>query len=268
MKHYWLIPLTVCTTGCLSNNGLEYESVAYNAQYHLARIRKGMNEREVIQIMHKPYSYESFQVGDDIYDVWFYVTRTSVLDQSRMVPQNLTPLTFKNGILVGTGYSWYYYAMKEQAAESAAPASQSEQKKSQEVEDQEFEQALKSTPTKTLPKETSLNAPIPKTPLGVTEKNFMQVRKGMSEEEVAKLLGSTEDQESLSIGGDQYDFWFYEVAPKKKKGLVKKIPLTFKNGTLVGTTQDDYDQIKGKDQINREAERMQEEDAEQNFDYW
>ena len=30
-----------------------------------------------------------------------------------MVPQNLTPLTFKNGILVGTGYGYYNFILFE-----------------------------------------------------------------------------------------------------------------------------------------------------------
>lgn len=94
MKPYAYL-LSLGLAGCMANNCLEYDSVAQNNLYHVARTRKGMTEREVLAIMHKPYSYESFEVGDDVYDVWFYVTRTTGLGQTRMVPQNLTPLTFK-----------------------------------------------------------------------------------------------------------------------------------------------------------------------------
>ena len=95
MKSYWLILSSMCVASCVTNNGLQYEAVSSTNLYHIARVQKGMGEKQVLQIMHKPYQYESFEVCGDIYDVWFYVTKTTGLDQSRMVPQNLTPLTFK-----------------------------------------------------------------------------------------------------------------------------------------------------------------------------
>ena len=145
MKIYWVAFLFLLG-GCLTSNGLQYEAVSETNQYRLARVRKGMSQKQVLQVMHKPYSYESFEFDDDIYDVWFYVTRPTGLDQSRMVPQNLTPLTFRNGTLVGRGYYWYYYAMKEQAHE-ASLQSPAEKKTSKEngAEDKAFEKTLKST---------------------------------------------------------------------------------------------------------------------------
>lgn len=113
MKAILSILLLGLTTGCLVSNALEYDAVVTNNLYHLARLRKGMTERQVIFIMRQPYSYETYQFDEDIYDVWFYVTQTTVLDQTRMVPQNLTPLSFKNGILVGTGYDYYYFITRE-----------------------------------------------------------------------------------------------------------------------------------------------------------
>jgi outer membrane protein assembly factor BamE (lipoprotein component of BamABCDE complex) len=383
--------------------------------YHLALVRKGMSEKQVLQIMHKPYSYESFEVGEDVYDVWFYVTRTTGLDQTRMVPQNLTPRTFKNGVLAGTGYSWYYYAMKEQsnAVEALNPHPKP---KSQADEDKAFERVLRAPNGTPAPQksgiEKALEAPkseeklpnnvhiisdneltqgscpkrvcgedrfraiskgmtekqvigilgepvsyetfefegnvfdvwfydtvasksgkpsivpqnrtpltfqnavlislsdeeffvikqqaiisaakkspspsqeprriphqkksifkpyVPKTPMGVSGKLFTKVRKGMTEDEIMILLGSTTDQESYSLGSDVYDIWFYEVDSGKQ---TKSIPLTFKNGMLIGTTEEEYqkvqkaaepDQVDGYD---RKDERMQEEESEQNFNYW
>ncbi len=417
MKGYWLIPLSICFTGCMVSNGLQYEAMSETNIYHIARVRKGMSERQVLQIMHKPYSYESFDVGDDVYDVWFYVTRATGLDQTRMVPQNLTPLTFKNGVLVGTGYNWYYYAMKGQADEIASQKPEVEKGKSQQEEDLDFEKALKSTvkpqaappsanpiqntpakpaqeklppnehiimngaiscgacPTKvcgpnrfsvlskgmsetqvvnivgepvryetfemgpdvfdvwfyevvasksgkpsivpqnmvpltfknavlismddddfynlkqqaviaaaqapvaaieTQPapqKKKIFKSFVPKTPLGTTPKLFSKAKKGMSEEEVMDLLGSTMDQESFSVDSDVYDVWFYDVPPKKNAPPEKK-PLTFKNGILVGTTADDYNKVKQQagpnpvDERDRTRQRMQEEESEQNFNYW
>src|SRR5262245_55526438 len=109
MKGYGVILSAVCLTGCVSNTALQYDAVSTTNLYHLAKIRKGMNEAQVLQVMRQPYEYETFELDEDIYDVWFYVTNPTVLGQSRMVAQNLTPLSFKNGILVGTGYDYYYF---------------------------------------------------------------------------------------------------------------------------------------------------------------
>ena len=50
-----------------------------------------MNEREVMHIMHKPYRYEVFEFGADVYDVWFYVTKTTVLDRESYGPSKSDP---------------------------------------------------------------------------------------------------------------------------------------------------------------------------------
>ena len=128
----------------MASNALTYDSQATINQSHLARVRKGMSEKQVLQIMRKPYSYETFQVEDDVYDVWFYVTKPTGLDQTRMVAQNLTPLTFKNGILVGNGYTWYYYAMKAESMElePQKPIPIEHHKKST-TEDEAFEKVLR-----------------------------------------------------------------------------------------------------------------------------
>lgn len=148
MRAYWLLPaISLWLVSCATSSALQYEAVADNNVYHIAILRKGMSERQVLQIMRRPFSYESFEVGDDIYDVWFYVTRPTGLDQTRMVPQNLTPLTFKNGVLVGTGYNWYYYAMKEQAAEIEAERGVGIRDLSQEEKEKAFEKKIRKAPT-------------------------------------------------------------------------------------------------------------------------
>jgi outer membrane protein assembly factor BamE (lipoprotein component of BamABCDE complex) len=428
MKSYWLIPLGICIAGCMASNGLQYEAMSETNQYHMAKLRKGMSEKQVLQIMHKPYSYESFQVEDDIYDVWFYVTRPSGLAQTRMVAQNLTPLTFKNGTLVGTGYNWYYYAMKEEAAQVAAQKPETETPKTQEAEDKDFEKTLRANPN---PPSTSLSDPnpiqkntpqnpklppnvqtigegevsygpnvqkdygptrflslvkgmsetqvfqmigepmkyesfemnhdlydvwfyetiksksnkpslipqnltpiifknsmfismsddelyrlkdqasriqsaqklasdqveekssaeitteqsprkkysifkpyVPKTPLSVSQKSFSKMRRGMTEKKVMDLLGSTAEQEVITIGDDVYDVWFYEITPKNAKNPSKKIPLTFKNGKLVGLSVVEYEKIKKQADENerlksrQDVDRGEEEESEQNFNYW
>lgn len=103
----WTPILFLSTAGCMSNQGLETESWATNNVYRLWYVEKGMTQAEVRLKMGEPYERASYQLEGDKYDTWFYVTKGTVLGQSRMVPQNLTPLTFLNGSLVGWGYPYY-----------------------------------------------------------------------------------------------------------------------------------------------------------------
>ncbi len=287
MKGYWLtLASGVAVSGCMVSNGLQYEAISETNHYHIARLRKGMSEKQVLQIMHKPYSYETFQVEEDIYDVWFYVTRPTGLDQTRMVPQNLTPLTFKNGVLVGTGYNWYYYAMKEQAAEAAAQAPQSEVPKSQESEDIEFEKALKTppsgqstsspmTPSPSIPPappaptSPSLSAPtMSQMSMGPSicppEKKLSQIVKGMTETQVFRVMGEPIQFKTFELGGDTYDIWFYETVPNKtgRPSIVPQqtTPLIFKNAFLISMSQDKYFELKE----TAEQEKGEKEEAASN----
>jgi len=94
-------------SGCVANTVLGDAHAAENSVNRLSRVSLRMEQEAVLQIMHAPYDKEVFRVGDDQYDVWFYITTITVLDQSRMVPKNLTPLTFRNRRLVGVGYDYY-----------------------------------------------------------------------------------------------------------------------------------------------------------------
>ena len=122
---------------CVSNNVLADAHAADNNVNRLSRISLRMNEEEVLSIMHAPYDKETYRVGADRYDVWFYVTTVTVLGQSRMVPKNLTPLTFRNKQLVGVGYDYYHWVQKREPVRPrparVTPGS----------EDKELEQQLK-----------------------------------------------------------------------------------------------------------------------------
>lgn len=252
MRRYWVI-LGIFAGGCLTSNGLQYEAMSETNQYHMARVRKGMSQRQVLEIMHKPYSYETFEVEDDVYDVWFYVTRPTVLDQTRMVPQNLTPLTFKNGVLVGTGYQWYYYAMKEQAAEISLQKPEAEKPKTQKEEDTEFEKSLRSVPQKNSPKEPIQNKapeeqklppnvhiisqgesepdanpnevhetvyqpyckPCPSPTKTCGPERFSALSKGMTESQVFETLGEPLKYDTFQMNADVYDAWFYDTIASK-----------------------------------------------------
>lgn len=113
----WVYGLLIaCLSGCIANNTLADAAISETNVNRLSRVSLRMNQEEVLQIMHAPYDRESYRVGEDRYDIWFYVTTVTVLDQSRMVPKNLTPLTFRNRQLVGVGYDYYHWVQRKDKA--------------------------------------------------------------------------------------------------------------------------------------------------------
>lgn len=125
----WQLPLLFLLSACVSNDGLGSSAVAENSIYGLSRVRIGMNQSQVLKIMHKPYKQETVEYQGNTYNVWFYVTRPTVLGQSRMVPLNLTPMTFENGVLVGWGFDYYNYILQEKAKCSTPVQPEKEQMK-------------------------------------------------------------------------------------------------------------------------------------------
>lgn len=145
-----LVSLTVSSwAGGMGNDGLQSDAESNNNIWGISRLTEGMSEAEVMRIMGKPYDYQTFSAEEDVYDIWFYITMPTVLGQTRMVHQNLTPLTFKNGALVGWGYHLYEKALaaqkvaEQKAARSVAPANNET-----EIENKEVEKVLQ-TPPKT-----------------------------------------------------------------------------------------------------------------------
>ena len=131
--------------GCVANDGLGSTASSETNIFHLSKLSLGMNQREVLQIMRPPYKQETFPLEEATYDVWFYVTRPTVLGQSRMVPQNLTPLTFKNGKLVGWGFAYYNYLVKKEGEEGSLKSAPVEKKE----ENEELEKILQTPPSST-----------------------------------------------------------------------------------------------------------------------
>lgn len=263
MKGYWVIVPGIVLSACMANNALEYDSIAYDNIYHIAKLRKGMNEREVLFIMRQPYSYEAFELDGDVYDVWFYVTQTTVLGQSRMVPRNLSPLTFKNGILVGTGYDYYYYVTRENAKKTQKeiapkqtgkkpaqgipppPAEPSKPSSKPEIENIEFEKALKS-PQK--PEEK----PAQETPVPVKQPAATPAaQRGFKVPSFSKQIEITPSKKTL------------------KTGMGKNVSETVKKETIEAQRpyqqEDDESTVEPYDQG---AEEQQEEESEQNFNFW
>ena len=103
--------------GCATSNALKTAAVSERNIDNLARLNLGMTQSQVLHIMRDPYKDESFELLEDHYDVWFYLTQPTVLGQTRMVPFNLTPLIFRNKILVGNGFGYYNW-LKDRNSDS------------------------------------------------------------------------------------------------------------------------------------------------------
>ena len=112
--------LALLLHGCVANDGLGSSSTAQINIDHLSRLCVGMNQAEVLSVMQQPYSQQTFNMDESVFDVWFYVTKPTVLGQTRMVPMNLTPLTFKDGELIGWGFSYYNYLVKRKKSANKA----------------------------------------------------------------------------------------------------------------------------------------------------
>lgn len=94
-------------SGCLTNDTLEAASIANNNVYKLRQLCYGMSEEEVFARMKAPSRQEKLLIKKENYDIWFYLTRGTVFDQEHLVHRNLTPVIFKEGLLIGTGYTLY-----------------------------------------------------------------------------------------------------------------------------------------------------------------
>lgn len=108
-------------TGCMANDSLRTMSMSQDNVWNLSRLSIGMDESEVLQIMHYPYKKQVIENHGVTYHIWFYVTRPSGLPQSRLVRQNLTPLTFESGVLQGWGFAYYDYILKPQEVSQEKP---------------------------------------------------------------------------------------------------------------------------------------------------
>ncbi len=122
MRSSWIAAFVFLTGCCSTSMGLSTLSDSETNISNLTQVYRGMTQGEVLRAMRHPYEYNTVSIGEDVYDIWFYVTSPTILGQSRMVPQNLTPLVFKNGILIGRGYNAYDAILVKRNAPPKEPA--------------------------------------------------------------------------------------------------------------------------------------------------
>jgi len=138
---------------CVANTVLGDAHNAENNVSRLSRVSLRMDKETVLRIMHAPYDKEVFRIGEDRYEVWFYVTSSTVLGQSRMVPRNMTPLTFRDQVLVGFGYDYYYW-LKRGGETRTFIVDENEAMENKDLE-RELEKSIQPTSTNSQPPQTS-----------------------------------------------------------------------------------------------------------------
>lgn len=150
--------------GCLSNNTLGTESMAQINVPHLQELHIGMSEEQVFQIMRAPSETDRIVLDDDCYDVWFYVTRATGLDQSRFSSRNLTPVIFKNGVFVAIGHDYYKKIVLRSKESPQKPTPQGTPgKKPIDLENLPLEETLKNpTTSSSIPTDQSKSKPVQK----------------------------------------------------------------------------------------------------------
>jgi len=140
----WVVGFLLFSS-CVANNSLETWAQSEQNADNIVRLNGGMSAEEVMHIMHQPYRIETYQIGEDSYEAWFYITRATVIGQKRPIHTNLTPLILKDGVLIGRGYDYYRWLLRKQedfAHEQRLHPSNEER------EDQKIEKTLEVTMSK------------------------------------------------------------------------------------------------------------------------
>lgn len=138
-----LFLLLICSSCSTRNMGLSTQSEGEYNLRRLSHVSIGMSPPEVREIMKQPYACETFSYKGDEYEIWFYVTAMTGLDQGKMVPRNLTPLTFKNGVLIGWGFDYYRFLKRQQRFRYSRPRPAPKPRAIEEEEDIQLEKTLK-----------------------------------------------------------------------------------------------------------------------------
>lgn len=256
MKFHWLALPGVFVAGCIASDGLRSAALSDNNIWNISRISEGMSEGQVIQIMGKPYDYKTFCAGDDVYDVWFYVTNPSMLGQTRLVKQNLTPLSFKNGVLIGWGYHYYdkVLATQKQTEQRAEPLPE-ERAPPPALEEKSLEDVLKKTPG------APPAAPVtPKAP-PLSQTNALPGRPPEADEPSA----IEEHSEHMQNGKPKEQPPAPTPPPKPKKSVSRK---TMAMSQSSDSQMPEDAQPQEDEPFDEEGENRLDGESEQDFNFW
>ncbi len=256
MKFHWLALPGIFVAGCIASDGLRSAAVSDNNIWNISRITEGMSESQVIQIMGKPYDYKTICVGEDVYDVWFYVTSPSILGQTRLVKQNLTPLSFKNGVLIGWGYHYYdkVLAAQKQTEKRAEPLPE-ESAPVPQGNDKSLEDVLKKAPAATPA------APLLPKGAPTSQTNTLPGRPPEADEPPA-----IEDHLEHTQDGKPKDKPPQPPQPPKPKKQVSRKTMAMSQSSDSQMPEDAQPQE--DEPFDEEGENMLDGESEQDFNFW
>jgi Protein of unknown function (DUF3192) len=80
-------------------------------RYNLSWVEVGMSQNQVLCRAGGPQRIEKKEINGVCYEIWYYLTKRYGLGQTRLLPQNTTPLIFKNKKLIGWGREYYRYLL-------------------------------------------------------------------------------------------------------------------------------------------------------------
>ena len=173
------IACVLILSGCQSNNVLMSSSSATVNVSKLHQLQVGMTQDEVYEIMRYPIKEDQITTQDGRYDIWYYLTKTTILGQSEEVARNLTPLVFKDGIFVGMGHDYYNWLVRK----SKAPAAEIPPVR-EERENIDLEKSLTpETPSSAPAKPSKLPKTTPKAPVAPPTTPSSPVKEQLSPEE-------------------------------------------------------------------------------------
>lgn len=287
---YVAICALLLIAGCVANSALGDSAMADNNISNLTRISLGMKESQVLKLMHAPYKQESYRVGCDRYHVWFYVTNVTGLGQSRMVPMNMTPLTFRNCRLVGVGYSYYRWLR-----ELKKPFRRSSFSEEKDIENKQLERTLEQSlgpsskgkvPSQNLPTKVGESPPVDTAPHPPQKNNKLpsntqppQNPQGGQSKPKSRSNPPTkpsDEQEDPSNLHNEDNFPHnYPGSPTSVNEQFNNTSDLLSQGMLSMSTvpkqtpaKENEPDPSGKPEWNEEDEQQIEEESEQNFNFW
>jgi hypothetical protein len=251
-------------SGCLTSDGLSTLAQSQTNITSLTLLRLGMDEGEVLQIMHAPHSEETYTVGQNQYDVYFYITSPTVLGQTRMVHANLTPLTFKNDILVSGNWAYYKW-VKEQVrlAQMPAPQVPPAPPTSNGQEQQEQYQKILTQPPENEDVDKALNQPAGATMSTAPENS--DIEKALNQPSSGTVSGTVTGTMSTPPP-QQPQQRKAQPRPATGKGPCPSCPGLLEASLILG---DSNEKQKPKEvDINEEDQEMLQQEQEQDFNFW
>lgn len=108
MRYYLILALFLITSAC-AFNPLRRSVEAENKKIEMFNLKRGMDQNDVKMALGCPHKTETINYDNQLYVVWYFITKGPYLYQTRLINENLSPVVFKDGVLVGWGWNFYNY---------------------------------------------------------------------------------------------------------------------------------------------------------------